>query len=896
MENENWDIIKIAFSEVYELPVEAHAGFLAKLPVDIRTEVENLLDAHLEADDFISEPFLIQNGFVDGDAADNWIGKVIDDYLVLEKLGFGGMGAVYLAERRHSDFKQKVALKLIKRGMDSEAILGRFAVERRILSSLDHPNIARLLDGGISSEGLPYFVMEFVEGLPLNEYFRENQLTLEERLAVFRQVCSAVEHAHKNLVVHRDLKPSNILVTRDGTPKLLDFGIAKLLADDDDAATNTATQSRVFTPEYASPEQILGKTVTTASDVYSLGIILYELLTQQRPYYVKGRSYDEIVKSICETEPPKPSDTSENQHVTEGYKPETPQIQKSRLRGDLDNIVLKALRKDPADRYGSVQQFDEDISRYLHGLPVLAQPQTLGYRFGKYVRRHTAGVLAAALVVISLVSGTSVATWQAIVARNERTRAESRFDDVRKLSNSFLFEFHDAIKDLPGATPARKLVIERALPFLDRLAAESGEDDSLQDELAQSYRKLGEIQGHPDFPNVGDVAGAIKSFRKSIEMGEKLVLRDPVNQNYKLNLSIYYDMLGDMDSLAIYDTPNARANYEAALKLRQQLRIQNADDLIILQSLSVSYERTGSIKAKTGEINAAIEDFRSALEIDLRLQSLRPESRNFQRAVYINYGEIGRALQADGKHREALEQYEKGRTIINNLMAVDPNNADLPRMIGIFDDYSASAHIELGEIDVATELSNNALAVREKLFAADPTNIQVFGDLTVSLDTAGDLLVRAGDASGALKPLRRSLAMREAALKQDPTMMLAKRYIAISHNKIASAFRSQNDLNAALADQRTALNMNRELCASDSTNLELRRELAVSLQGTGEILGLIAMDERNREKWAEARSLLDESLGIYSVMKAANRSLGTDEAKIANLTDLIGKYEQSFGR
>ena len=896
MESEKWKNIKAAFSEVYELPADSRPELMAALPADIQEEVRNLLEAHEEADDFIAEPFLLQNDLVTDEIRGNRIGKQIDDYLVLEKLGSGGMGTVYLAERQNSDFKQKVALKLIKRGMDSEAILGRFAVERRILSSLDHPNIARLLDGGISSEGVPYFVMEFVDGKPLNQFLRENQLSLEDRLGIFRAICAAVENAHKNLIVHRDLKPSNILVTGDRTPKLLDFGIAKLLSYDDATATNTATRGRVFTPEYASPEQIRGDAVTTAADVYSLGVILYELLTQHRPYEVKGKSFDEIYKSICETEPPKPSDSRENQNFTEDREPEMPQIPKRRLRGDLDNIVLMAIRKDPADRYGSVHQLSDDISRFLRGLPVLAQPQTFGYRVGKYVKRHKIGVSAAALVLISLVAGVSVATWQAIVARNERAKAERRFNDVRKLSNSFLFEFHDAIKDLEGATPARKLVIERALPFLDSLAEESEEDESLQNELAESYRKLGVIQGHPFLPNVGDVAGAIESFRKSIKIGEKLTRLNPANQEYQLNLANYHDMLGDMYNGASYDTPNALANYQAALKLREELRIQNADDLIILKSLSISYQRVGAIKAKTGELSAAIKDFQDSLEISERLQALQPANNKLQLNISIGYYKIGEALHTGGKYREALEQYEKGRTIINNLMAVESNNADLPRMIGIFDGLSANAHVELGEIEEATMRSNNSLAVREKLYAADQTNTMVFGDLTLSLDTVGDLLVRAGDVAGAMKLLRRSLAMREAALKQDPTMTLAKRYIAISHNKIASAFRSQNALNAALAEQKLALTISRELSVGDPTNLELRRELAVSLQGAGEIMGLIAVVERNREKWSEARSLLAESRDIYSVMKANNRSFGADDAKITNLSSFLEKHERSFSR
>ncbi len=724
----------------------------------------------------------------------------------------------------------------------------------------------------------------------------ENQLTLEDRLGVFSQICSAVEHAHKNLVVHRDLKPSNILVTSDGTPKLLDFGIAKLLSDDDGAATNTATRGRVFTPEYASPEQILGKTVTTAADIYSLGVLLFELLTQHRPYDVKGKSYEEIVRSICETAPPKPSDTGQNNYLTEDREQEVPQIQRNRLRGDLDNIVLKSLRKDPSERYGSVRQLDDDISRFLHGLPVLARPQTVKYRFGKYVKRHKVGVFAAALVLVSLIAGASIATWQAVVAKRERAKAEKRFNDIRKLANSFLFEFHDAIRDLPGATPARKLVIGRALPFLDELAQEATDDDSLQNELAESYCNLGEIQGHPSFPNIGDVSGAVESFGKAIRIAGDLVLRDPKNRNYRFSLAKYSAMLGDIYGVASYDTPRAGDNYQTALSLFEQLRIEDPADLNVMKALAALYERVGSIKEKTCDLDAAIRYYKDSLAIAEQLQALEPTNIKRQRDIYIGYYEIGRTLHADGKYREALEQYSKAREMVVNSLAAEPNSADMQRLIGIVDDLSANAHLQLGEIVLATPLSNNALAVREKLFAADPTNIQVYGDLTASLDTAGDLRVKAGDIAGALKLLNRSLEMREAALKQDPTMTLAKRYIAISHNKIATAYRAQNDLSSALAQLDKALTINRELSRDDPTNMELLRELAASLKGTGETMALIAARERNPNKLSEARNLLEESLKIYTDMKANGQFYGADSETMKGLNNFIKEHLQEFSR
>src|SRR5262245_48976224 len=348
-----------------------------------------------------SEDFTQKN--IDGEALrlnselnDDLTGKRIGSYRLAHLVGRGGMGAVYEAVRDDQQFQQHVAIKLIKRGMDTDFIRERFLRERQILASLDHPHIARLFDGGTTADGLPYFVMEFVDGQPIIDYCHQQDLSLDEKLQLFRDVCSAVQHAHQKLVVHRDLKPSNILVTKEGTPKLLDFGIAKLLTPDPgETVTRTETSVRLMTPDYASPEQVRGSAITTATDVYALGVVLYELLTARRPHQFVTYSPIEIERAICETEAPRPSEAART-HTT------APGKLARQLAGDLDNIVLMALRKEPERRYQSVEQFSEDIRRYLVGLPVVARKDTFSYRVEKFVRRHKAGV--AALVLLALLT------------------------------------------------------------------------------------------------------------------------------------------------------------------------------------------------------------------------------------------------------------------------------------------------------------------------------------------------------------------------------------------------------------------------------------------------------------------------------------------------------------
>lgn len=399
MDPERWNRIKEAVNACLELKPEERQDALRMAcggDLSLITEVERLLDSYHQAGDFLANP--TANA---GEAeTDNLAGRRIGNYLILELIAHGGMGAVYKAVRADDQFRKEVAIKLIRKGFDSSFVVQRFKAERQILANFDQPNIARLLDGGTTADGRPYLVMEYVDGEPIDVYCESRKLSTDHRLQLFRQVCAAVQFAHQNLVIHRDLKPSNILVTADGVPKLLDFGIAKILdperAGVEDSATVTMVQ--MMTPEYASPEQFGGGQLTTATDVYSLGVVLYRLLTGQWPYRTATHSLQEIAKAICEQEPEKASGAvSRTVKLVDGLHSDRIGKLRSQLQGDLDNILLKALRKEPERRYVSVEQFSEDIRRYLAGLPVVARKGTVRYRAGKFVRRNKAAVAATSL-------------------------------------------------------------------------------------------------------------------------------------------------------------------------------------------------------------------------------------------------------------------------------------------------------------------------------------------------------------------------------------------------------------------------------------------------------------------------------------------------------------------
>lgn len=424
MNPKKWTYAKQIFADAVELTNEQRAKYLEDACAgdgELIGLVQTMLANDAPAGSFMETPPVVC-----AEPMSSYLGKHIGPYKVERLLGQGGMGSVYAALRDDGNYSQRVAVKLIKRGMDSEEIVKRFRHERQILANLDHPNIARLLDGGMTEEGLPYFVMEYIEGHPVDEYCNSHRLNITARLQLFRAVCAAVQYAHQRAIVHRDLKPGNILVTAEGAPKLLDFGIAKLLEPDSafTAFSLTHAGAKIMTPEYASPEQVRGEAVTPASDVYTLGLLLYELLTGRRPYLLQTRTLKEIETAVCEQEPELPSAailrpveqiasggmvvTLTPQSVS-ATREGTPETLRRRLRGDLDRITLKALRKEPARRYVSVEQFSEDIHRHLEGLPVRARRNSAWYRSEKFLQKHKNSLLVAGTTAMILIAGAQIA-------------------------------------------------------------------------------------------------------------------------------------------------------------------------------------------------------------------------------------------------------------------------------------------------------------------------------------------------------------------------------------------------------------------------------------------------------------------------------------------------------
>ncbi len=691
----------------------------------------------------------------------------IGPYRVERELGRGGMGVVYLASRADQQYRKQVAIKLLRPGHDGDQVFHRFQNERQILANLEHPHICRLLDGGVSDEGEPYIVMEHVRNArPIDEYCAARDLGLHERLELFRQACSAVQYAHRFLIVHRDLKPSNILVTDEGVVKLMDFGIAKnLLAGFDNPSPQTLG-NQPMTPAYASPEQLRGEPISTASDVYSLGVVLYELLTGHRPFEADESVLPNMLHSIFENEPERPSAAIHrppSSRTGSGAGKPSEAMVKS-LRGDLDWIILMAMRKDPMRRYLSVEALSEDLRRYMEGLPVTARSDTFSYRAGKFLRRNKLGAAAALLAVATLAGG-------ALAIRREQARTKASFNDVRGLANSILFEISDAIRDLPGSTPARLLLVERAQTYLDKLARESGNDLSLDRELAEAYKKIGEVQYRVGYPNLGDITGALASARKELALREAISAKDS-SVTAKLAVAEAHMRLGELlDGTA--DPQGAEKHIAQALAIREALYAENPKNVDVRSDLARSYRIDGDHQEMEGHAQAFYNQYLKALKIREGLLAENPGDEAIERQYSMDLVRIGDSLGSPnqtnlGRYDEARSTYERALEIRQELASANPSNTVTQRDVSNVYQRLGSLLEHNGDDEGSLNMSRKGLAISERLLEADPANFEVRRDIMVLQGQLGRAYLKLHDLPAAEKSLQTSLDIASELIAKNP--------------------------------------------------------------------------------------------------------------------------------
>jgi eukaryotic-like serine/threonine-protein kinase len=794
----DWTAVQRMLDDLLELPPEARATRLADPHAgdpEVRTEAGRLLELEGAAEGFFSRPLAALGARLlspDSERPPERIGP----YRVLREVGRGGMGAVYLAERDDGQFRMRVALKVIRSWGDPGEIRRRFLAERQILASLDHPRIARLLDGGIDTEGDPFLAMEYVEGEPIDRYCASRRMSVPSRLRLFLQVCEAVDHAHRHLIVHRDLKPSNILVTSDGAVKLLDFGIAKLLQPtlDPGERGDTATRLRALTPEYASPEQVRGERVTTASDVYALGVLLYELLTGVRPYAPSVRTPHELERAVCEAHPTRPSTAAGRRE----------------LRGDLDDIVLKALRKEPERRYPSAALLRDDLERHLGGLPVRAREGSRTYRARKFVGRHRAGVAAVALVALSLVTGAGMAAHQARVASAEARRAEA-------VTEYLVSVFSVADPNLSNAAEvtARDLLEQGAR----RVEAELGSDPGLQAEmmliLGGIHRRLGLLDpaerllqgalerrrarhgsGHPGIPEALDEL-ALLAMDRGLPEDAELLHNEALELRRTRFRAGHPEVATGMRHLAAVLTAQARYD-EAEPLLREALAIDRRalgdDDPQVARDLGA----LATLLRGRGELDGAMEAAAEALRIHL----LRHGPEHLETATAMNnlallHRDLGRIDTAAELYREVLdfdirrlgEEHRYTLTVMNNLAGVLREQGDVA---------GAEAHfrriLEIGtrvfpdpHPFIATVLNNLAGLLRE-IGALEESEVLFRRALESFRTVYGDEHPSVGTAHAVLAgTLHRRGEHREAELLYREALLRLEESVGPQHPRTAAA-------------------------------------------------------------------------------------------------------------
>lgn len=690
-------------------PREWEAVLAGVEDAEVRAEVASLLDhtgpATKSLNTSIGE---IMQAVSDAGAFDDRTvgpGTRFERYRIVRRIGQGGMGDVYEATREN-DFHKRVALKIVRYGLDSDFARGRFQQERQVLAGLEHPYIARLLDGGEAANGCPYLVLEYVDGVSIDVYSQTRPRA--EILKLFLKVCEAVEYAHRNLIIHRDLKPGNILVTAEGEPKLLDFGIAKLL---DPSANVTQTMAVALTPQYASPEQIRGESISTASDVYSLGVILYQLLTGRKPYTVETTTAFELERVICQ-EPPEPPG----------------------IGNELDDILMMALRKEPERRYASVLELAQDIQRFQNGRAVHAAPDTLRYRYGKFIRRNKLAIAGVVALILTLTAGLASTIYQ-------KRRAERRFEDVRSLAHVFLFDLQDKIRPLPGSTGARELVVTTALKYLDELSKEAGNDTSLLFELQRAYSRTGDVQGDPNGPSLGREEDALESYRRSARIGERL-----------------------------------RASGNANLQ--------------VLDTLGAVYKQMGSILTAAGNPRDAIPMFQKCIEV---IDPTRKFDKDAYRMTTRCYTGMADAKEASGDTQGAMESTAKALAD-EEAAAKDHPSIENPRALSVIHTQLGDDMVNRGDLTGALHQYQYSIGFMVPMLAREPELLARGYGFNRYQRTAGFAFAGAGsvtgsparpnlgDPAGALPFFERSVQLMEASIVRDPNDASGRRTLCDTYN------------------------------------------------------------------------------------------------------------------
>ncbi len=848
---DRWKKIKEIFSNALELKDEEQREYLRRAchgDAVLLQEVESLLDAYHTSgilDQSIDE---LKESALSQLKNQKTLGKQFGAYRIIEELGHGGMGAVFLAERADSVFQQQVAFKMLRTGFLIDDQILRFKSERRILASLNHNNIARLYDGGISDDGQPWFVMEYVKGQPIDEYCNSHNLSLGKRLELFLEVCDAVQYAHSNLIAHRDLKPGNIFVTEEGKVKLLDFGIAKMLEPEDrkkDELPPTLTGMLPFTPAYASPEQVRKQTITTSSDIYQLGVILYELLTGLRPYDLKGKTPGDVERTICETEPKRPSvavakNTKEQKPPVTGSGKEEGIVHfHKKLRGDLDTIVMKCLNKEPQRRYQSTGELADDIRAYLAGKPVSAHPDSWIYRSGKFIRRYKWGVAAAVIFAVVLTIYAVTITWyshKSRIALGEAERERAKSGQMVDFLLS-MFEASDPA-EARGATITARELLERGVNQAEALSDQPEVQGQMYTVTGLVFKSLGEFEealplieralditntlydeSHPEVAklhyNLAEILHSIGNFRRAYD---HYTIAADLFQNLPGHVSLEYAASLHNIGVARHDE-TSKEDILKALEVRKKLLDHN--HLLVADS----YLAMGNFHLYRGEHDMAQDYFQKTLYV----------VKSHENVVTPQMASI---IQNLGDGKRIMGEFRKAETHLLNAIEIYQS---------LYDGSHVNIAIAKKSLADVYRDSNNYSAAEKYYDLAMKVLVESVGEnhpfRRPILQSKANLYTRMGDHASAEPLLRETLALLESVLNPN-------------HPRIASARHALGTCLIELHQYSEAENLLIQSLETYSENPDESQQSAMK-QNLEELVKLFEIRGKDREAEMYSKQLTD---------------------------------------
>jgi serine/threonine protein kinase len=891
---EGWREVSPYLDQVLSLPEDERAPWLESFRAE-RPDLANLLQDLLQEHRALAHQQFLERSPVSGTVESSLTGQKIGAYTLVSPIGQGGMGCVWLAERSDGRFDRSVAVKFLNFSLAATGGVQRFKREGRILGQLTHPHIAELIDAGVTANGEPYLVLENVAGKRIDEYCDHHQLSVTARIRLFLDVLSAVAHAHANLVVHRDLKPSNVLVRNDGEVKLLDFGIAKLLAEGADADKTTQLTvegSGPMTPQFAAPEQITGGAVTTATDVYTLGVLLYILLTGQHPAGTEPRSPAELVKGIVETEPPLASETAASaarRHQTEKRGTTFEKLSRQ-LRGDLDTILAKALKKTPAERYGSVTALADDLRRYLNHEPISARPDTLVYRVRKFVYRNRVVVTLVTVAFAAILAGSGGAIYQARIA-------DRRFQDVRKLAHTFVFDLHDEVAKLDGSTKAREMMVQTGLQYLDNLAKNAGGDLELQKEIAAGYMKIGTAQGYPTQPNLGRMADAMASYRKAGDIYERIARK---NGAYLPDLAAFYRSYAGLFRFS--DQPQrARELYVGAIQTFDRLRAHQQLNPEQENIYTRAWCNVGDIDEDEENYQQAWTEFGRCSEL-AHTQLIRKRDQQSLNMVAESAERVGTAAQELGHLREALQAFDEDETALRELLAAEPLNPKFHRTLALMYQfrgrvYFSDSYPDYGDPKRALQDIKLYLQTAQQMLDRDPNNTAAQFSVELATLKVSHCLQKS-DPPAAISLARDSIRMLDQMIASNKgERRRAVSYRAEGLRKLGEAQLNAGRLAEARSSADLALTASRELAQTPDDRGNLVEALLLAGKASAATRDLAHAESLLREARDEAQSIArsleltnliplataEEALGTFYVARHRTRQARVCYERLANL-------------